>query len=270
MSDFQRFERAGWSRPDIAAGYQAALGEVARQSVDALLDLARVGAGTRLLDLATGPGTVAGAAAGRGAASVGIDFSPAQVALAARAHPGIDFRTGDAEALPFPDGAFDAVTIGFAMMHFADPLAVLRECRRVLRADGRVAFSAWAAPARAAAFGIFYGTVQAHGRLDVGLPPGPDFFRFSTVAACRDVLGEAGFVDPSVVETLQSWRLTDPDAVYRAIESGAVRARALLEAQTAAARAAIRAAMREALAARARDDEIVLPMPAILAAGTRH
>ena len=59
----------------------------------------------RVLDVATGPGYVAGAAAASGATVVGLDFSPPMIAEARRRYPDIEFHEGDAEALPFDDGA---------------------------------------------------------------------------------------------------------------------------------------------------------------------
>ena len=81
--------------------------------------------GMRLLDLGCGPGSItAGLAAGRRA--VGVDFAP----LAMEAVP---VAAADAAALPFPDACFDALYANALLQHVADPLAVLREARRVAR-----------------------------------------------------------------------------------------------------------------------------------------
>ena len=57
------------------------------------------------LDVASGPGYVAAVAAQRGTSVIGLDFSSTMVALASRNYPGIEFRQGEAEDLPFPDGS---------------------------------------------------------------------------------------------------------------------------------------------------------------------
>jgi ubiquinone/menaquinone biosynthesis C-methylase UbiE len=75
------------------------------------------GQGTRVVDVTTGAGYAAAAAADRGAEVIGIDFSATQVALARQRYPSLEFREGDAGALPFPDGAFYAVVSNFGMPH---------------------------------------------------------------------------------------------------------------------------------------------------------
>src|SRR5512132_1055296 len=79
---FREFEQAGWENPGVVTKYHEHLSNVTAQSADALLDAACVGNGSRVLDVATGAGYVAGAAARRGADPIGIDFSAAQVRMA--------------------------------------------------------------------------------------------------------------------------------------------------------------------------------------------
>src|SRR5262245_40494168 len=94
---FHDFEQAGWQR--ASATYSRTFGTLTAQTTDALLDAAGVRAGIRLLDVATGPGFVAGAGAARGAAVVGVDFSPLMVDEARQRYPDVEFTDGDAEAL---------------------------------------------------------------------------------------------------------------------------------------------------------------------------
>ena len=109
MADFHDFEQAGWER--AADHYGDAFGSLTSQTIPALLRAAGVGKGTRLLDVASGPGYVAAAAAGLGASVVGVDLSSEMVALAGGRYPGLEFMEGDAEALPFPDRSFAAVEL---------------------------------------------------------------------------------------------------------------------------------------------------------------
>jgi ubiquinone/menaquinone biosynthesis C-methylase UbiE len=262
-SAFHAFERAGWE--SIPRAYQDGFGTLTTQAVGPLLDAARVGAGVRVLDVATGPGYVASAAAARGAAVVGVDFSATMLAEARRLHPGIDFRAGNAEALPFPDGSFDAVVMSFGLLHLGRPDQALTEARRVLRAGGRLAFTVWATPDAAVGFGIVLGAIQRHGRLDVPLPPGPPFFRFSDPDECRRALLAAGFRAPEVATIPQVWRLASRDALFEVMHRSTVRTAGLLRAQTPDALEAIRAAIREALGPYERGGAVELPMPAVLA-----
>lgn len=99
--------------------------------------------GMRLLDVGAGPGSITldlAAVVAPGEA-VGIDIEPQQVerarALAAeRGVPNARFEVADAYALPFPDGSFDVVFAHAVLIHLRDPLAALREFRRVLRPGG--------------------------------------------------------------------------------------------------------------------------------------
>jgi protein-L-isoaspartate O-methyltransferase len=266
---FRDFERQGWSMDEVATGYHDALSPVTMQTVDALLDAAGVGRDSRVADVATGAGYAAAAAAGRGAAVVGLDFSPAQLALARRLYPGVEFREGDAGALPLPDGSCDAVVSNYGMPHFPDPNAFLGDAYRVLRSGGRIAFSVWAAPEESVGLGIVYRAVQTHGRMDVPLPPGPSFFLFSDPAQCERSLRAGGFQAIAVTKLPQIWRAASPDAPFEAVMKGTVRTAALLRAQTPEVLAAIRDAVREAASAYARDGTIELSMPAVLASAER-
>ena len=96
---FNAFEAGGWE--EKAAGYDRFFGRITGQLVEPLLDAASVGPGTRMLDLATGPGYVAARGAERGASVVGVDVAGAMVSLARGLHPGLDFRQADAHELPF-------------------------------------------------------------------------------------------------------------------------------------------------------------------------
>ena len=101
------------------------------------VDLARVGPGTRALDVATGTGDLAIELASRGGDVVGSDFSEGMLDRARVKAPGLTWEQADAMALPYPDDAFDAVTVGFGVRNLADLDRGLLEMNRVLRPGGR-------------------------------------------------------------------------------------------------------------------------------------
>lgn len=92
----------------------------------------------RVADVGCGPGHVARYLHERGVDACGVDLSPAMTALAQREHPGIDFYAEDMRALSFPDSLLAAVVSFYALIHIprAEMVAVLREMRRVLTANG--------------------------------------------------------------------------------------------------------------------------------------
>jgi demethylmenaquinone methyltransferase/2-methoxy-6-polyprenyl-1,4-benzoquinol methylase len=133
------------------------------------VDLAGVGAGSRALDVGTGTGDLAIELASRGALVTGVDFAPAMLELARVKAPDVDFEEGDALALRFSDGEFDATTVGFGARNFADLDKGLRELARVTKPGGRVVVLEITTPRRAPLSWFFRGwfdhAVPALGRL---------------------------------------------------------------------------------------------------------
>jgi len=263
---FHDFERAGWER--ATEFYGDAFGVVTVQTADALLDSAAVRAGTRVLDVACGPGFVAAAAAARGADVTGLDFSATMLAEARRRHPAIAFRDGDAESLPFDAASFDAVVMNFGLLHLARPDTAIAEAHRVLRPSGRYALTVWAPPDRAVGFGMVLKAIEAHGTTSVPLPEGPPFFRFSDQAEFRRSLEAAGFKDVSFRELPITWTVSSPESVFEAMSRGGVRTAAVLRAQTPEALTKIRNAVLRSVETFAKGSEFVIPMPAVLASAS--
>jgi demethylmenaquinone methyltransferase/2-methoxy-6-polyprenyl-1,4-benzoquinol methylase len=86
----------------------------------------------------TGTGDLAIGARRRGAEATGLDFSAQMLERARRKRGDVEWVQGDALALPFEDGSFDAATVGFGVRNVDDLDLGLRELRRVLRVGGRV------------------------------------------------------------------------------------------------------------------------------------
>jgi SAM-dependent methyltransferase len=261
---FRQFEHRGWE--EIASRYHGGFAPVTTQSVPALLDAAHVTEGTRVLDIACGPGYAAAAAAARGALAIGIDFSSEMVEEARGRYPGIDFREGDAEGLAFPDSIFDAVVMNFGMLHLARPEQAVGEAHRVLKPAGRIAFTVWDTPDHAVGFGIVLGAIQKYGDLNVPIPPGPPFFRFSDVEESKRVLAAVGFTDLAVIRVPQVWRLPSAETLFEVMYNGSVRNAALLRAQKPDVLEKIRAEIRVGVEKAANQ----LAMPAVLASGRKR
>jgi len=259
---FRAFEHDGWQR--AAAHYADTFGALTTETVGPLLDAAGVGRGTRLVDVATGPGYAAAAAAAVGADVVAIDFSSSMIAAARRRYAHVDFREGDAEALPLSDRSVDAVVMNFGLLHLGRPDTALAEACRVLVAGGRAAFTVWATPDQAVGFGMVLHAIEAHGRMDVPLPPGPPFFRFSDSSEFARSLAAAGFIDPVARTVPITWRVASGEDLLNAFLRGAVRTAALLRAQSPAALDAIRQTLTDSVGG-----GCDLPMPAVLASATK-
>jgi SAM-dependent methyltransferase len=243
--EFKAFEAAGWSRR--ATTYGRVSGAITVRFVAWLLDAAGVGAGMRVLDVATGPGYVAGAAAARGAEPVGVDIAEGMLAVARRDYPQLEFRSGDAEALPFADASFDAVVGAFVFNHLPRPELAASELARVLAGGGRLALSVWDVPQRARFIGLVRDAVARAGEAPFAGPPGgPDPFRFADEGRLRALLENAGLEDVAVVTVAVRHRVEgDAMELWDGLLAGSVRSAAAVEALSPAARERARSAFAE-------------------------
>jgi ubiquinone/menaquinone biosynthesis C-methylase UbiE len=116
-------------------------------SAEALCEAADLQAGWRVLDVATGSGNAAIAAARRGCLAVGADYVPALLERgrlrASVEHLEVEFVEGDAEKLPFADGTFDAVLSIYGVMFAPDHRRAAAELVRVCKRGGRIALASW-------------------------------------------------------------------------------------------------------------------------------
>jgi SAM-dependent methyltransferase len=144
--------------------------------------------GSRVLDVATGTGHVAIAAARQFCEVTGIDYVPALLATADRraAAEGltVDFREADAERLPFPDGSFDTVLSSIGVMFTADHARAADELVRVCKPGGRVGIASWTPTGF---IGRLLATVGRHAAPPPGAQPPT---RWGTEDGIRDLLGD--------------------------------------------------------------------------------
>lgn len=262
----RQFEYQGWER--AAAAYGETFAQASGCYVEALLDAARIGAGMRVLDLACGTGLATAAAARRGAAAIGRDFSAAMLGAARAAHPGLRFDQGDAEVLPYPEASYDAVVSNFGMHHFPHPDRAAAAAGSVLRPGGVFAFTSWAEPARNLAWRLLFDAVRVHGDPDAAKAP-PSGGGLARIEATLAVLRGAGFDDCEAKLEDREWEVTDPADLVASLRRGTVRTAALIEAQDPSAMPAILSHIARAAAPYRRDEGFAIPIVAILARGTR-
>jgi ubiquinone/menaquinone biosynthesis C-methylase UbiE len=145
----------------------------------------------RVLDIACGTGIVARVAQPRVASVVGIDVSPAMLAVARAAAPGIDWREGNAGALPLaPQELFDAVICQQGLQFFADKPAAAAQMRRALAPGGKLAVSVWRSDDEMPFLRELRRVAERH----LG-PIADQRYRFGDVAALETLLRDAGLRD---------------------------------------------------------------------------
>jgi ubiquinone/menaquinone biosynthesis C-methylase UbiE len=265
---FNAFEAAGWEKQ--ASGYEDFFGPITTRLVEPLLDAAEVGAGTRVLDVASGPGYVAAVAAERGASVVGVDVAEAMLALARRLHPQLEFRHGDAEELPFPDGSFDAVVANFVLLHLGRPERAAAEFARLLAPGGRVALTVWDLPERARFLGVLVEAVGAAGASSPeDIPAGPPIFRFSDDEEFARLLREQGLEDVEVQTVSFTHSEPSPEALWEGLLGGTVRVSALIVRQTDEMQREIRAAFDRIVQGYEAGDGLELPVSVKLASARK-
>ena len=265
MTQFDAFadlETRGWADETLARNYADRFARVSDMAIPGTV--AAIPAGSRVLDLCCGHGSLTAALVAAGHEVVGADFSPAMLDNAGKAAPGASFVQADAQDLPFEDGRFDAVTCNFGIMHVPDQAKALAEIARVLKPGGTFAMSVWCRPDESAAFRIFFGSVQSHGDPDVVLPEAPDFHLFSDEEGARSMFAPAGldFVRQEVLPC--EWHLDEPGALCDIFADSAARGSFLMTGQRPEYRAAIRQAVVDGCAGFKDGPIWRVPMPALL------
>jgi SAM-dependent methyltransferase len=269
FSEFGTVEKEGWSETKTAQSYAAGLEAATAQSVPELVQQVGAGPGTQALDLCCGPGVVTAGLQSVGAETTGLDFSPAMLQLARQTVPEAEFVEGDAMSIPYEEARFDAVTIGFGILHVPDPIRVLAEARRVLRLGGRLSFSVWHGPNIPTVLGDIFQVIGRHGDPSVKLPPGPGLHDYADPEIVVPALTNAGFSDISQTVVQNVVETNNADDIVTLFMEGTVRGGILLRSQPPDALADIRAAMAELIKSTyGSDGPWRLPMPSVVSAAT--
>lgn len=261
---YRDFEYEGWER--AASSYGKSFESATRLFVSRLLDAADIKHGMRVLDLACGTGIATSLAAARGARMSGVDFSPAMLKAARQRYPAIEFREADATALPFEEETFDVVIANFGMNHFSFPLDVLTEVRRVLKPEGRLVFTVWAASDESSFQTLAVEAVCAVGDPGPGLPAPPDG-ALDSIRACLRLLEDGGFDDAGCnADMVEAFlRIESAQQLIDMLIDGTVHTSALLRTQWPERDIALREAMQRGIARFQVRDSLKLPVRAVLA-----
>jgi SAM-dependent methyltransferase len=170
-------------------------------ATEAMLDMAKIGAGARVLDVAAGAGEqsiVAAQRVGPSGSVLATDISSAILALAAadakrNGLANIECRRLDGEQLDVPPSSFDAVITRLGLIYFPDQHKALAGMHRALKPGGRVAAMVYSTPDRNAFFSIPVGIVRRRANLGSPLPGQPGPFSLGNPGTLECALAKAGF-----------------------------------------------------------------------------
>jgi 2-polyprenyl-3-methyl-5-hydroxy-6-metoxy-1,4-benzoquinol methylase len=243
------------------------MGRVTDRVAESLLDLAGVGDGDRVLDVATGTGSVAAAAASRGAEVTGVDISEEMLELARRRVPQGRFLAADAEELEVGE-RFDAVIAGFLLNHLPNPERAVGAWADALAPRGCLALSLWERPERNRFFGLIGDAIGELGGEDA-VPDGPDPYRFAGHPELEGLLADAGLAEARAQSLRFEQRVESPDELWEGLRGGSVRSAARIDAQPDSEQRRMRADLERLCDEHRQGDILCVPVAVALGAASR-
>jgi SAM-dependent methyltransferase len=212
--------------------------------------------GDKVLELAAGLGdtgfTLARSLAGEGHIILS-DFSPNMVEAARQRGTelgirNVEYRVMDAEQMDLEDESVDDVLCRWGYMLMANPAAAFRETRRVLKPDGRVAFSVWGSPDKNLWAMLPGALLVERGHLPPPEPGAPGIFALSDKDRIKQLVKEAGFESLELHDLKLDWRFEDFDGYWRFLTELSGSVALVLERLSGEERGAVRGALQERLA----------------------
>jgi ubiquinone/menaquinone biosynthesis C-methylase UbiE len=229
-ADYRRASHAVWEA--MAPGWDARhayFEEVARPVTEKMLELLDPSPGDAILDLAAGTGVVgfsAAALVGPTGRVIVSDFAGAMVEVASRRArelgvDNVECRVLDAERLDLPDGSVDGLLCRWGYMLMADVAAALRETRRVLRADGRVACAVFAGPEQNPWAALPSRVLERRGHIPPPEAGAPGILALANRDRLRLLFTQAGFAEPAIEEVAFGFRFAGVDDYWEFLNGAA-------------------------------------------------
>ena len=254
----------------VAAGYRRASLRFLPFAADRLVDRLRPRPGEKVLDVATGPGTTALAVAQRvqgGGRVTGIDLAEGMIEVAeaeaqSRGLANADWHVMDGQCLDFRGEYFHAVASTAGLLYLPDPLAALREWRRVLRPGGRLLLTTFGRQAFEPMATLLVERLAAAGCPHLTDDPRFPWHRLAEPGLCQALLEGAGLVDVRVEVLQVGYHLAQADEWWEVLWHTEMRG--LIESLAEDRLGPLRVGHREEVAALATDDGIWMNVETLL------
>ena len=226
---------------------------------DRMVELLDPRDGETILDIACGTGEMSELVSPRAARVICTDFAPDMLAAArrrgeARGLANLEYREMDAEAMDLDEASVDAAMCRFGYMLMSDPVAALRETRRVLRDGGRLVFAVWAEPMRNPWVFVPGSVLMERGHMPPPDPDGPGIFALSERGKIESALDAAGLAASTIEDVEIEHHSAGRDELWKRVSTTMGPLAKAIAEQPDDEQAAIRAAIEERAEAFRGDD----------------